>query len=124
MRPTILFYGNCQVRALWTIFIADRTVASAFNVAYIPNYDDLLSLGEVEPEVIASTAVLFEQFSPTCFPNEALLSSDCVRIVFPSLDLNLLWPLSSTNPFSDECSPTFPSGQFPYGDSVVVDCVM
>jgi hypothetical protein len=124
VKPTLLLYGNCQADALSVIFRSDALVTATFTVAHVPSFDDR-SPGRVDvaPGVIASTAVLFEQNDPNPFPHRNLLPSSCVTVIFPSIDLNLLWPMQCANEYNEPPSPEYPWGRFPYGDRVIIDCV-
>ncbi len=123
MKPVILFYGNCQAGALSGIFAADPVIAEDYDVLYIPNFDDRIpDAKKVGPEEIKAAAIFFDQhdWSGT-YPHEDLLSPDCLRISFPSIDWHLLWPLECGNIFNEAPTPQWPWGRFPYGDRIVVE---
>jgi hypothetical protein len=46
-----------------------------------------------------------------------------VTVTFPSIDLNLLWPLHVINIFNDEPTAKHLWGRFPYGDRAIVNAV-
>lgn len=121
MKPALLFYGNCQAAALSVIFSADRGITEHFRVAHIPSFDDRIPDAErIGPEEIAATAMLFDQVDRAPFPYRELLKPECVRVTFPSLDFNLLWPFYCVNTFNSAPTPDQLWGAFPYGDRVVV----
>jgi hypothetical protein len=124
MKPTLLFYGNCQAAALRVLFAADAAIADHYNVLHVPSFDDRIpdAVG-VLPEEIAAAEIFFDQYDKAPFPRHDLLPADCLKITYPSIDLNLLWPLFCVNIFNDAPTPEFLWGHFPYGDRVVVDCV-
>ena len=123
-KPALIFYGNCQANALSSIFAADATITADFSVHYLASFDDRLpGTSEIAPSVVASTAVLFEQYDPVQFPHRALLPATSVTITFPSVDFNLVWPLAGRNIFNDAPTPERLWGTFPYGDRVIIDSV-
>ncbi len=125
MKPTLLFYGNCQAAALSVIFSADPTIAEAYNVLHIPSFDDRIPDSvAVNDEAIAATTVFFDQHDKAPFPKGDILPADCRRVTFPSVDLFLLWPLHCVNVYNDAPTPQTLWGRFPYGDRAVVDGVM
>jgi len=123
-KPTLLVYGNCQAGAVSAILGADRALAAAYAIHYLPSFDDRVSGSRnVAPEVIARTALLLEQFDANPFPYRNQLPLHCANIVFPSVDLNLLWPLRFANPYNDQPTEATPWGHYPEGDRVIIDCV-
>lgn len=123
IRPKIVFYGNCQTDALATIFRSSPAIVAAYDVRYMASFDDPAAGPTTFDEADAAEAdVLFEQFDPNPFPFKDRLPATCTRVQFPSIDFNLLWPLTSINPYNDK-SAELPWGHFPYGDRIVVDCV-
>ena len=124
MKPAILFYGNCQAGALAVIFGADPIIKASFDVTYAASFDDRTSSKvTLTREVVGTTAILFEQHDPKVFPMRALLPPNCLTVTFPSIDLNLLWPLHCANPFNDTPTAETPWGRFFYGDRIIVDCI-
>jgi hypothetical protein len=124
VKPTLLFYGNCQAAALRVIFSADPVVTEHFRVVYVPSFDDRIPDAErADAEAIRATTIFFDQHDRAPFPQADLLSDDCARITFPSIDLNLLWPLHCVNMFNDAPTPDRLWGSFPYGDRVIVQSV-
>jgi hypothetical protein len=123
-KPTLLVYGNCQAGALAYLLCEDAAIAGAFAVRYLPSFDDRNAQSrELSTDDIAATAVFFNQYDPTPFPYLDNLPKDCVTISFPSVDLQLLWPLSSPNPYNDLPTQDRPWGRFPTGDRVIIECV-
>jgi hypothetical protein len=121
---TVVIYGNCQAAALASILSADRSMNSHYRVCYFASFDDRIpDRVDVRREEVDVAAFLFEQYDPKSFPHRDRLPSDCVTVTFPSIDCNLLWPLTTANTFNDEPSAEFPWGHFPYGDRVIVDAV-
>jgi hypothetical protein len=124
MKPTLLFYGNCQAAALRVIFSADPVVTERFRVVYVASFDDRIPDAERPDEsAIRAASIFFDQHDRTPFPQPDLLPSDCVRVTFPSIDLNLLWPLHCVNLYNDAPTADRLWGSFPYGDRVIVEAV-
>jgi hypothetical protein len=124
MTRTLLFYGNCQAAALCVIFAADPVISGVYRVVHVPSFDDRIPNAErVGLEEIGAAAIFLDQHDRTPFPHLELLPPDCLRITFPSVDFNLLWPLDCINVFNDAPTTEFPWGHFPYGDRVVVESV-
>jgi hypothetical protein len=123
-KPTLLVYGNCQAGAVGTILGIDPILTEAYNVRYLPSFDDRVpGSRDLAPEVIARTALLLEQYDPNPFPFRDKLAASCRTLTFPSVDLNLLWPLRCVNPLNDPPTEAFPWGHYPEGDRVILDCV-
>jgi hypothetical protein len=120
----IVFYGNCQAGALATAFSSHPAIAERFSVRHLPSFDDPVNRARVmEQADVRSTAVLFEQHDPVRFPHLEDLPSDCVSATFPSIDFNLLWPLTRDNPYNDRSDPAVPWGAFPYGDRFLIEAI-
>jgi hypothetical protein len=123
-KPTLLVYGNCQAGAVAAIFGVDVVLAETYNVQYLASFDDRVSGSRnLAPEVIARTSLLLEQFDAKAFPYRGHLPSHCANVVFPSVDLNLLWPLRFGNPLNDPPTEATPWGHYPEGDRLIIDCV-
>ena len=123
-KPTLLVYGNCQAGAVSAIFGADPALAEAYCVHYLPSFDDRVSGSRnLAPGVIGRTVLLLEQFDANPFPYRDQLPPHCAKIVFPSVDLNLLWPLRCANPLNDQPTDATPWGHYPEGDRIIIDCV-
>lgn len=124
MKPALIFYGNCQANALSLLLSSDVAIKDAFSIHYLASFDDRIpGTSDIDPAVVASASVLFEQFDPIRFPHRELLPSNCRTITFPSVDFNLLWPLAGRNIFNDPPTPARLWGTFPYGDRLIVEAV-
>lgn len=123
MADTIIVYGNCQAEALWALLSANSIISSAFRVRFLLTFNSPVERPQSDAADAATCRVLFEQEDPTPFPYSDSLPSDCVRIRFPSVDLNLLWPFTCPNPYNDAAAPELPWGHFPYGDRVLIECI-
>lgn len=126
VKPVLICYGNCQASAIAWLFRSDPTIDAAFDVHYLANFDSRIpGTSVLAAETVASAAIFFEQFGRVTFPYEAELPETCVRVTFPSIDLNLLWPLHvKRNPLNDPPTPEHLWGHFPNGDRVINDAVM
>lgn len=123
-KPAVIFYGNCQANALSLLLASDATITDAFSVHFLASFEDRNpGTSEIDPAVVASAAVLFEQFDPVSFPHRSSLPDGCLTVTFPSVDFNLLWPMTATNVFNDPPTPERLWGTFPYGDRIIVEAV-
>jgi hypothetical protein len=123
-RRSIILYGNCQAGALSVIFGSHPAIAERFTVRHLASFDDPVNQAPMlAPEDVQSAAILFEQHDPVRFPHRADLPDDCVTATFPSIDFNLLWPLTRDNPYNDRSNPEIPWGEFFYGDRRIIDDV-
>jgi hypothetical protein len=127
---TLIVYGRSQADAVSLLLNYAPHISASFRICYVSAFDELPSVGVpmvaseiAAPEDVVSAALLFEQRGRNSFPLRHLLPADCVTVTFPSIEFNLLWPLSCTNPFNDEGNPEFPFGHYPYGDRVIVEGV-
>lgn len=124
VQRTLIVYGNCQAQAVTAVLEKDPIASSLFRVVYVRSYDHPTdSAQDVASEDVASCALLFEQHDRRAFPHRELLPADAKVIKFPSIDLSVLWPFNSVNPYSVPEPPDFPFGRFPYGDRVVLNCI-
>jgi hypothetical protein len=122
--PAILVYGNCQAGAVSAILGPAPGIKDVFEVRYLPSFDDRVpGSRDLDPESIGRTTLLLEQFDRNPFPFRELLSADCKTVTFPSIDLNLLWPLRCANPLNDAPTEDFPWGHYPEADRIILDCV-
>jgi hypothetical protein len=123
-KPILLVYGNCQAGGVSAILGSDPALSVAYSVRYLPSFDDRVPGSRDLPlDVVGRTLLLLEQFDPNPFPFRDHLPAHCKTVVFPSVDLSLLWPLRCVNPFNDEGSEEFPWGHYPEGDRVIINCV-
>lgn len=121
---TVVIYGNCQAAALASILNADPSMTTRYRVCYFASFDDRVSAPvNVRIEELEAAAFSFEQYDPTPLPHRDRFPPDCITVTFPSIDCNLLWPLTTANTYNDEPSEAFPWGHFPYGDRVIIECV-
>lgn len=120
-KPVLIFFGNCQAEVMAGHLKAFYPpLSDAYEIVYVPSYskpgvtDNTLP----SPEELASCAFLIEQRTPHVrFPEYARISN--ARIVtFPSLDLNVLWPLHAPEP-RNAPRPSLPHGPNPYGDRII-----
>jgi hypothetical protein len=122
-RPTVVIYGNCQADAATTIFNRHPSFRERFRAIFYPSYDHpTIKPEDISPADVAACAVLLEQHDPVGFPLRQLLPAGIRVVTFPSLDFNLLWPLTCPNPF-DTRTAGRNYGIFPYGDRVILTCV-
>lgn len=121
---TLIVYGNCQAQAVTAVLEKDPIAASLFRVVYVQSFDHPVdSTPDITAEELRSCALLLEQHDRRAFPYRDGLPQDATIIKFPSVDLNVLWPFNSVNPYSVSEPPVFPFGRFPYGDRVVLNCL-
>lgn len=118
-RPLIV-YGNCQSHVVACAFLKVPDIAERFRVLFVPSYD--LPGAEptrIDPEAVAGCAVFLEQKGLwKGFPRADLLPADAVRLSFPTLVLNQLWPLQGKDP-RNTGDAAFPFGRYPYGDRLI-----
>ncbi len=120
---TLVVYGNCQAEALARLMEKNSLIASSFKVVYYRSYDiPGQTRTPVSPEHLESCALFFSQYDPQPFPDLDRLPRECLKVHFPSMDVNLLWPFHCVNPYN-QATPDFPFGPFPYGDRVILECV-
>jgi hypothetical protein len=113
---TILFYGNCQARALHDIFANDPVASGLFGFRFLRSHDAIdrpyVPLTDAD---YASCAILCEQVDWNDFSERDRLPSDCVTVRFPSLDLSVLWPFYAYNPYNERRGE-----RFTFNDRIVV----
>ncbi len=79
---------------------------------------------KLSDEVLESADFLWQQHDDQVeFPYKDRLPPSCRRIVFPSLDFNLLWPFAGTDPRNKPKLPDHPFGLLAYGDVVALQVV-
>ncbi len=120
-RYVVIVFGNCQADALALTLSKLRGRIGGLHVLYLPSYDKPGGYTPLNEDDVRACDVLLEQQDPQQFPLRHLLPPDCQRIKFPSLDLNLLWPLGCINPYNHPEPPAYPQGRFPYGNALVVN---
>ncbi len=101
MRPTVIFYGNCQAMAI-SYMTQPALEAAGMTVRRVAGFDADHDLGpHPSPEELDAATVLFEQLDADGFPSANALGSHCRRVTFPSIDSNLQWPFGTLNPYAD-----------------------
>lgn len=117
--PVLLVYGNCQAEAIVTILGKTRA-AEIFEIVYLRSFEHPVSGRATLPaDVLERCAFVWEQrdYEPFAYANR--LPVDCRTTVFPSMDLNVLWPYTCNNPYNRPEPPEYPFGPFHYGDRIV-----
>lgn len=120
--PVLLVYGNCQAESLVAILRRTRA-AEWFDVVYLRSYAHPLDgRATLEDNVLERCALVWEQRDYfDRFPYADRLPASCPVLLFPSMDLNVLWPWTVVNPYNRPEPPQYPFGRFPYGDRTVVE---
>jgi hypothetical protein len=116
---TLIVSGDVQAEALAGLLRGVPRVAERFEIVYANH-----AVQQTNPnEKLADCAVLCEQQSSDSLTASTRLPQDCLRVTFPRLELNLLWPFNCVNLYNEPEPPEFRFGRFPYGDSFVLNCV-
>lgn len=118
---TLIVYGNCQAEAVAAMLSKYSSIAGRYHVMYLRSFEHPVEgMAELAPEAVASCAVLLEQHDPRPFPYHDRLGAECVKLKFPAVDLNVLWPFNRVNPYNEVETPEKPFGSFPYGDRIII----
>lgn len=121
MKPTLVIYGNCQAGVLGeaTKFIPE--IHDNFEVVYYRSFDHPTEGKQAfDPEVMARCRYFWCQVDNAVgSPFDGDTPVDMKKVVFPSVDLGMLWPFQTPDPmFTTE--PDYPFGMFPYGDRLLI----
>jgi acyl carrier protein len=120
-KPLIIVFGNCQAEVIAGHFKNFYPPLSEnYDVRYVSSY---ARPGEpaqpmLSAEELASCAVLLEQRTPYVRFSEASRAHNARTTTFPSLDLNVLWPLHAPDP-RNAPRPGLLHGPNPYGDRII-----
>ena len=121
---TLVVYGNCQAEAVAAMLSAYAPIGDRYRVQYLRSFEHPVEgWAQLSPEDISGCAVLLEQHDPRAFPYHDALPDETVRLKFPAVDLNVLWPFNRVNPYNTPETAEFPFGRFPYGDRMIVDAL-
>jgi hypothetical protein len=116
---TLIVSGDVQAEALASLLRGVPRIAARFEIVYASTADKQA----IPNKKLAACAVLCEQQGSESLTMSKKLSQDCLRVTFPRLQLDLLWPFNCVNPYNEPEPPGFPFGRFPYGDTFVLNCV-
>lgn len=121
MKPTFVIYGNCQAGVLGeaTKFIPE--IHDHFEVVYYRSFDHPTEGKQsFDPDVMARCRYFWCQVDNAVgSPFDGETHPEMKKVVFPSVDLGMLWPFQTHDPiFTSE--PDYPFGMFPYGDRLLV----
>lgn len=121
---TLILYGNCQADAITSTVRADPIVSGFYEVAYCRSFDHPTEgRPAFEERLTRQCAILWEQHDPQPYPQNNVLSKDCLVVKFAAADLNLLWPFNCVNPYDAPEPPVFPFGRYAYGDRIVANAI-
>jgi len=120
MSRSLIVYGNCQSHVVACSFLKVPAITERFRVLFIPSYDvPGAKPTRIHPADVADCAVLLEQKGLwKGFPVVDLLPANVVRLSFPTLVLNQLWPLQARD-LRNVGDAALPFGRYPYGDRLV-----
>jgi hypothetical protein len=119
-RPVLLVYGNCQAEALVSI-LGVCGADAIYDVAYLRSFSHpQFGRAKLDDATLGRVALLWQQHDYEPFPYAEAVRSRTPRIVFPAMDLNVMWPFSCENPYNTPEPPEFPYGRYNYGDRTVV----
>lgn len=124
MTESIVVFGNCQAESIGDAFRGLRQFADA-DYLYVRSFN--ISPEEIDaalsPAVTEKCTILLEQIMPQVSLDEKHHFPNARRVGFPSLDLNLLWPLRAEEKRAHPEPPAFPFGRYSYGDRVINEIV-
>ena len=114
---TLVLRGDAQAESLFRALSRIAAVTERYELHYF----DPRRAGYPPPpqEVFDRCGAFFEQHGDE--PESSSLGGECVRLTFPTLSLQLLWPFTCVNAFSLADPPEYPDGRFPYGNAIVVE---
>jgi len=120
MAERIVVFGNCQAESIGAAFRAIPELCGAEHV-YVRSFNicDEEVAALLTPDVVENCTILFEQKMPHVRLDGRYTFPNAQRITFPSLDLNLLWPLRAEEKRMTPEPPHYPYGRFTYGDRVI-----
>lgn len=122
MRPTFVIYGNCQGAILQQAMKFIPMIANSYEVVYYQSFKHPVDgVAVIDPDIMARCSLLWRQIDDNApFSFEGPRAADCREIVFPAVDLGVLWPFQGNDPlFPSE--PAYPYGMFPYGDRLLIE---
>ena len=123
-KPLLVVYGNCQAEAMCLVLSVFPRIVQRFSIKYVASYEHPAGHSrELAAQELYSTAIVLEQHDPLPFPHHDRLPARAKTVKFPSLDSNVLWPFSRSNPYNEPEPPRFLFGRFPYGDRIIIDCI-
>lgn len=121
MKPTFVIYGNCQAGVLseTTKFIPE--IHDNFEVVYYRSFDHPTEGKPAFDVGVMSRCRYFwcQVDNAAGSPYDGETSTDMKKVIYPSVDLGMLWPFQTHDPiFTTE--PDYPFGMFPYGDRLLI----
>ncbi len=125
MRRSIVVYGNCQAGVFAGCLKFFGRIADRYSIHYVKSFDHPTeSKEEIPATELAACVLVLEQLDsgspmPQWLANR--LPETAMKLRFPPLDFNLLWPLNFNDPRNVSEPPDYPFGRFPYGDRIVVE---
>ncbi len=107
----IIFVGNCQMHALYDLYMRLVGAHAHEKTFYIPSYEALHS---ESAELVAGADVIVEQVfdvQPTADLGSVPTSAE--RLLVPVVSAGFLWPFTGEAHPKNEATPAFPGGPYP-----------
>ena len=113
MRSKLLVYGDEVASIVATVLRRLPSVMGRFDVEFV-------DASRCSNATLPDAGVVLEQRVANSTSGPA--RSAAIRVLFPKLEFQALWPLNAGNPFNEPEPPDLPHGRFPYGDSFLAAC--